>query len=62
VIFTRTKRSTERLAKELVRDGFAAAMIHGDRFQSQRNEALSGFHEAVSRSWWRISHHVFCTG
>ena len=40
LIFTRTKRGTERLAKELVRDGFSAAMIHGDRSQSQRNAAL----------------------
>jgi ATP-dependent RNA helicase RhlE len=45
LIFTRTKRGTERLAKELARDGFAAAMIHGDRSQSQRNGALSGFQE-----------------
>jgi len=45
LIFTRTKRGAERLAKELVRDGFAAAMIHGDRSQSQRNVALSGFQE-----------------
>jgi len=45
LIFTRTKRGTERLAKELVRDGFAAAMIHGDRSQSQRKGALSGFQE-----------------
>ena len=45
LIFTRTKRGTERLTKELVRDGFAAAMIHGDRSQSQRNRALSGFQE-----------------
>lgn len=45
LIFTRTKRGTERLTKELVRDGFAAAMIHGNRSQSQRNSALSGFQE-----------------
>jgi ATP-dependent RNA helicase RhlE len=45
LIFARTKRGTERLTKELVRDGFAAAMIHGDRSQSQRNGALSGFQE-----------------
>ncbi len=45
LIFTRTKRGTERLAKELIRDGFTAAMIHGDRSQSQRNAALSGFQE-----------------
>ena len=45
LIFTRTKRGAERLAKELMRDGFAAAMIHGDRSQSQRNGALNGFQE-----------------
>jgi len=45
LIFTRTKRGAERLAKDLIRDGFAAAMIHGDRSQSQRNGALSGFQE-----------------
>jgi ATP-dependent RNA helicase RhlE len=45
LIFTRTKRGTQRLANDLVRDGFRAAMIHGDRSQSQRNAALSGFQE-----------------
>jgi ATP-dependent RNA helicase RhlE len=45
LIFTRTKRGTQRLANELVRDGFRASMIHGDRSQSQRNAALSGFQE-----------------
>ncbi|MFZ3339937.1 MAG: DEAD/DEAH box helicase [Terriglobales bacterium] len=45
LIFTRTKRGAERLAKDLVRDGFNAAMIHGDRSQSQRNAALNGFQE-----------------
>ncbi len=49
LIFTRTKRGAERLAKELVRDGFAAAMIHGGRSQSQRNGALSGFQEGRFR-------------
>ena len=45
LVFTRTKRGSERLAKELVRDGFSAAMIHGDRSQSQRNGALLGFQQ-----------------
>jgi ATP-dependent RNA helicase RhlE len=45
LIFTRTKRGTQRLANELVREGFNATMIHGDRTQSQRNGALSGFQE-----------------
>jgi len=43
LIFARTRRGTERLAKTLMRDGFSAAMIHGDRTQSQRTGALSGF-------------------
>ncbi len=45
LVFARTKRGTERLAKDLLRDGFSAAMIHGDRSQSQRNGALNGFDE-----------------
>jgi len=45
LIFTRTKRGTQRLVQELQRDGFNATMIHGDRSQSQRNGALSGFQE-----------------
>jgi ATP-dependent RNA helicase RhlE len=45
LIFSRTKRGTQRLAKDLERDGFSVAMIHGDRTQSQRNAALSGFQE-----------------
>src|SRR6202162_2456012 len=45
LIFTRTKRGSQRLAKELERDGFSAAMIHGDRTQSPSNAALSGFQE-----------------
>jgi ATP-dependent RNA helicase RhlE len=49
LIFTRTKRGAERLTKELVRDGFSAAMIHGDRSQSQRNAALIGFQEGRYR-------------
>jgi ATP-dependent RNA helicase RhlE len=45
LIFARTKRGAERIAKSLARDGFNAAMIHGDRSQAQRNKALSGFQE-----------------
>ena len=45
LVFARTKRGAERIAKSLARDGFNAAMIHGDRSQSQRNQALSGFQE-----------------
>ncbi|HET8965128.1 MAG TPA: DEAD/DEAH box helicase [Candidatus Acidoferrum sp.] len=43
LVFCRTKRGTERIAKSLSRQGIAAAMIHGDRSQSQRTAALTGF-------------------
>ncbi|HEX5410611.1 MAG TPA: DEAD/DEAH box helicase [Terriglobia bacterium] len=43
LIFVRTKRGAERLASTLNRGGFTAAIIHGDRSQSQRNAALAGF-------------------
>ena len=45
LVFARTKRGAERIAKSLAREGFSAAMIHGDRSQSQRNGALSGFQQ-----------------
>ena len=43
LVFSRTKRGAERIARSLNRDGIQAAMIHGDRSQSQRTAALEGF-------------------
>jgi ATP-dependent RNA helicase RhlE len=43
LIFARTKHGTDKLAKKLASYGIKAARIHGDRTQSQRNEALRGF-------------------
>ena len=45
LIFARTRRGAERLARDLARDGFSATMIHGDRTQSQRIAALNGFEQ-----------------
>jgi len=49
LIFSRTKRGTERIAKKLNRQGINAAMIHGDRSQSQRTAALAGFQRGQYR-------------
>jgi ATP-dependent RNA helicase RhlE len=49
LIFSRTKRGTERIAKGLNRQGINAAMIHGDRSQSQRTAALTGFQRGQYR-------------
>src|SRR5271163_2116497 len=45
LVFARTKRGTERICKNLHRDGFTASMIHGDRSQSQRLSALAAFQQ-----------------
>ena len=49
LVFTRTKRGAERLAKSLSREGFSAAMLHGGRSQSQRTAALAGFQQGRHR-------------
>ena len=43
VVFCRTKRGTERVARQLGQAGVAAAAIHGDRSQGQRDRALEAF-------------------
>jgi ATP-dependent RNA helicase RhlE len=49
LVFARTKRGAERLTRNLNRSGFTAATIHGDRSQSQRNAALTGFQKGRYR-------------
>jgi ATP-dependent RNA helicase RhlE len=49
LVFSRTKRGTERIARNLNREGIHAAMIHGDRSQSQRTSALAGFQQGRYR-------------
>jgi len=49
LVFSRTKRGVERIVRNLNRDGIAAAMIHGDRSQSQRTAALAGFQQGRVR-------------
>jgi ATP-dependent RNA helicase RhlE len=43
LVFTRTKHGASRLAEQLIRDGIAAAPIHGNRSQPQRVRALNDF-------------------
>jgi ATP-dependent RNA helicase RhlE len=49
LVFSRTKRGAERIARNLNREGIHAAMIHGDRSQSQRTAALTGFQQGRYR-------------
>jgi len=43
LVFTRTKHRANRVYEYLARNGIHAERIHGNRSQSQRTEALSGF-------------------
>ncbi len=43
LVFTRTKHRADRLASWLARRGIATERIHGNRSQSQRQQALDGF-------------------
>jgi ATP-dependent RNA helicase RhlE len=49
LVFSRTKRGAERLAKKLYGAGVKATAIHGDRSQNQRNMALKGFQNGQYR-------------
>jgi ATP-dependent RNA helicase RhlE len=49
LVFSRTKRGTERIARLLNQRGIGAAMIHGGRSQSQRTAALAGFQQGRYR-------------
>lgn len=45
IVFLRTKRSADKLAKALIERGFKVIAIHGDKTQAQRNKALAAFKE-----------------
>ena len=45
LVFTRTKRRTDRVALQLQRAGFKVAAIHGDLVQNRRRAALEAFRE-----------------
>ncbi len=43
IIFARTKRATDRLARDLKDRGFLVTTIHSDKTQAQRKKALASF-------------------
>src|SRR3954470_13950702 len=49
LVFTRTKRRADRVAKALARGGHQVAVIHADRSQGQRRHALDGFRQGKYR-------------
>ena len=45
LVFTRTKHGADKVARELVRKGVAAAAIHGNKSQTARQDSLRRFKE-----------------
>ena len=43
VIFCRTKRDTQKVAEQLIEDGYNAAALHGDLSQNQRDLVMKSF-------------------
>ena len=49
IVFARTKHGADRVTRDLERDGFDAAVIHGNKSQNARQKALNGFRERKVR-------------
>ena len=49
IIFGRTKRGVENLSRDLIKRGFRAESIHGDKNHSKRQRALQSFKEHRSK-------------
>lgn len=49
IIFSRTKHGADRVTKDLERDGFKAAVIHGNKSQNARQKALNDFRDGSVR-------------
>ena len=50
IVFTRTKRGADRVAKHLEMCGVKCASIHGDKSQAQREKALAAFKSGQLRA------------
>jgi len=50
LIFARTKHGADRIAKDLTKQGFKTAAIHGDKSQNARQNALNDFKNGTIRT------------
>ncbi|HKH11635.1 MAG TPA: DEAD/DEAH box helicase [Rubrobacter sp.] len=49
IVFRRTKHGATKLHRQLERDGYRSALLHGGKTQSQRTKTLAGFAHGRSR-------------
>jgi superfamily II DNA/RNA helicase len=50
LVFTRTKHGADKVVRGLLKSGFAAEAIHGNKSQNQRERVLAGFREGRVRT------------
>ena len=49
IVFCRTRRDTQEIAENLIRDGYNAEALHGDLSQQQRDIVMKKFRDKVTR-------------
>ncbi len=49
LVFTRTKERADKVHQSLQRAGYRCAVLHADRTQNQRNQAMEGFRKGTYR-------------
>ncbi len=49
LVFTRTKHGADKVVKDLLKSGFSAEAIHGNKSQNARQRALSNFKNGTTR-------------
>ena len=52
IVFTRTKHASERVTKKLLKAGFSASAINGNKSQNARTRALERFKKVRTGFWW----------
>lgn len=60
IVFTRTKHGANKLAKQLVANGIATEVIHGNKSQNARNQALAAFKSG--KAWVMIATDIAARG
>lgn len=59
IVFTRTKRGTDKVERMLNDAGLRSIGLHGDKSQGQRNKALHNLKQAREKFW---SPRMWCAG
>ncbi len=60
IVFTRTKHGANKLAKQLIANGISTEVIHGNKSQNARNQALAAFKSG--KAWVMVATDIAARG